>query len=67
MTRNPGFVKRVEEARQLIQECTIEEVKGKLDRHELFKFIDVREDKEYAQDQAHGAMHIGLRCVGTRC
>lgn len=59
MKHNPGFLKLVEEARKQIQECTIEQVKGKLDRHEPFEFIDVREDKEYAQDHARGATHLG--------
>ncbi|MDQ6732717.1 MAG: rhodanese-like domain-containing protein [Nitrospirota bacterium] len=34
-------------------------MKGKLDRHELFEFIDVREDKEYEKDHARGATHMG--------
>ena len=59
MKHNPGFLKLVEEARKQIQECTIEQVKGKLDRHEPFEFIDVREDKEYAQDHTRGATHLG--------
>jgi rhodanese-related sulfurtransferase len=59
MKYNQGFVKLVEEARQHIRECTIEQVKGKLDRHEPFEFIDVREDNEYAQDHARGATHLG--------
>ena len=59
MQHNPGFLKLVEEARQQIRECTIEQVKGKLDRHEPCAFIDVREDKEYAQDHARGAIHLG--------
>jgi len=64
MKHNPVFLKLVEEARQQIQECTIEQVKWKLDRREPFEFIDVREDKEYAQDHARGATSW-TRCVGT--
>ena len=59
MKHNQGFLKLVEEARQHIRECTIEQVKGKLDRHEPFEFIDVREDNEYVQDHARGATHLG--------
>jgi len=59
MKHNPEFLKFVEEARQHIRECTIEQVKGKLDRHEPFEFIDVREDNEYAQDRARGSTHLG--------
>ena len=59
MKHNPGFLKLVEEARQQIKECTIEQVKSKLDRGEVFEFLDVREDHEYAQDHARGARHLG--------
>ena len=59
MKHNQGFLKLVEEARQHIRECTIEQVKGKLDRHEPFEFIDVREDTEYAQNHVRGAIHLG--------
>lgn len=59
MKHNPGFLKLVEEARQQIQECTVEQVKCKLDRGGVFEFLDVREDHEYAQDHARGARHLG--------
>ncbi len=59
MKHNPGFLKLVEEAQQQIKECTIQQVKSKLDRREVFEFLDVREDNEYAQDHARGARHLG--------
>jgi rhodanese-related sulfurtransferase len=59
MKHNPGFLMLVEEARQQIKECTIEQVKCKLDRGDVFEFLDVREDSEYAQDHARGARHLG--------
>ena len=59
MKHNPGFLKLVEEAQQQIQECTVEQVKCKLDRGDVFEFLDVREDHEYAQDHARGARHLG--------
>ena len=59
MRHNPGFLKVVEAARRHIRECTIEDVKGRLDRGERFEFIDVREDHEYAADHARSARHIG--------
>ncbi|MGH7205338.1 MAG: rhodanese-like domain-containing protein [Nitrospiraceae bacterium] len=59
MKHNPGFVKLVEQAKQHIKECTIAEVKAKLDRGEPFHFIDVREDHEFAKDHASGARHLG--------
>src|SRR3989442_12292863 len=59
MKHNPGFLKLVEEAKTHIKECTIAEVKAKLDRGERFHFIDVREDNEFATDHAKGAVHLG--------
>lgn len=59
MKHNPGFLKLVEEAKKRIQECSIAEVKAKLDRGERFHFIDVREDNEFATDHARGAVHLG--------
>jgi rhodanese-related sulfurtransferase len=59
MKHNPGFVKLVEEARRRIRECTVGDVKMKLDRGERFHFIDVREDNEFAVDHAKGALHLG--------
>lgn len=59
MKHNPGFVKIVEEARRRIRECTVADVKAKLDRGERFHFVDVREDNEFAVDHAKGALHLG--------
>ena len=59
MKHNPGFLKIVEEARRRIRECTIGDVKMKMDRGERFHFIDVREDNEFAVDHAKGALHLG--------
>ena len=59
MKHNPGFLKLVEEARRQVKECTIEQVKSKLDRGEVFEFLDVREDNEYEKGHARGARHLG--------
>jgi rhodanese-related sulfurtransferase len=59
MQHNPGFLKLVEQAKRNIQECTIDQVKAKLDRGDSFHFIDVREDHEFAKDHAQGARHLG--------
>ncbi len=59
MKHNPGFLKLVEQARRTIRECTIEDVKARLDRRQPLHFIDVREDEEFAVDCAQGARHIG--------
>jgi len=59
MTHNPGFVQLVEQAKQRITECGVEEVKARLDREEPFHFLDIREDHEFAVDHARGAKHLG--------
>ncbi|TAJ07074.1 MAG: sulfurtransferase [Nitrospirae bacterium] len=59
MKHNPGFLELVERAKQRIKECTVAEVKAKLDRGEPMHFLDVREDHEFAKDHAKGARHLG--------
>ena len=59
MKHNPGFLKVVEAAKQSVRECTVSDVKARLDRAESFHFVDVREDREYEQDHAAGAIHLG--------
>ena len=58
MKHNPGFLKLVEDVKKRVQECTVAEVKAKLDRGESFHFIDVREDQEFTKDHAKGAKHL---------
>ncbi|MGH7260238.1 MAG: rhodanese-like domain-containing protein [Nitrospiraceae bacterium] len=59
MTHNPGFLRLVEQVKRAIKECTVADVKAKLDRRDRFHFLDVREDNEFAQDHAEGAKHVG--------
>ncbi len=59
MKHNPGFLRLVEQAKQRVKECTVAEVKARLDRGERFDFLDVREDNEFAKDHAQGARHLG--------
>ena len=59
MKHNPGFLKLVAQAKRTIKECTIADVKVKLDRGDSFHLIDVREDNEFAKDHAKGATHLG--------
>lgn len=59
MAHSPGFLKLVEEAKKRIKECTIAEVKGRLEAGRPFHFIDVREDHEWGKDHAVGARHLG--------
>lgn len=59
MKHNPGFIKVVDDARAGVRECTVSDVKVRLERGEQFHFVDVREDDEFGQDHAAGAIHIG--------
>lgn len=59
MAHNPGFLKLVEEAKRRIKECTIADVKAKLDQGKRFHLVDVREDNEFAKDHITGARHLG--------
>jgi rhodanese-related sulfurtransferase len=59
MKHSPGFLALVEEAKKRVQECSVADVKARLDRGETFHFVDVREDNEFAVLRARGARHIG--------
>ena len=55
----PRFLKIVEDAQQRVRETNVEEIKARIDRHEKFVLIDVREDNEYDRDHLPGAIHLG--------
>jgi rhodanese-related sulfurtransferase len=59
MKHSPGFLAIVSDAKTRVAECTIADVKARLDRGEPVHFIDVREDAEWAVDRAAGARHLG--------
>lgn len=59
MKHNPGFLALVDDVRARVRECSVADVKARLDRGDRFAFIDVREDGEWAQGHAAGARHIG--------
>jgi rhodanese-related sulfurtransferase len=59
MQHSPRFLKIVDDARRRVRECSVDDVKTKLDRGEKFVLIDVREDNEYAKDHLPGAIHLG--------
>jgi rhodanese-related sulfurtransferase len=59
MTHGPGFLRLVEQAKRHIKECTVAQVKAKLDRGEPLHFVDVREDHEFSAEHAKAARHLG--------
>lgn len=58
MQHSARFLNLVDEAKSRIQQTTVEEVKGKLDRGEKFLLVDVREESEFAKDHLPGAVHL---------
>jgi rhodanese-related sulfurtransferase len=59
MRHNPSFVKLVEEVRNGVQECSVEEMKAQLAQPTPLILIDVREDHEVKNGVIPGAMHLG--------
>jgi len=55
----PRFLQIVQDAKTRIKECTVEQVKVRLDRGEKFHLVDVREESEFAKDHLPGAIHLG--------
>jgi rhodanese-related sulfurtransferase len=58
MKHNPGFLRLVEAARARIRECTIADVKRRLDANERFHLIDVREPEEWQKGHLPTARHL---------
>ena len=55
---SPGFLKIVQDAKTRITECSVADVKRRLDAGEKFILVDVREESEYAAGHAPGAVHL---------
>lgn len=56
---SPRFLRIVEDAKGRVRECTVHDVKSRLDRGEVFHLIDVREESEFARGHLPGAVHLG--------
>ncbi len=55
----PKFLAIVNDAKKRVRECTVDDVKRKLDAGEKFALVDVREDKEWEADHLPHAIHLG--------
>ncbi|HUE14763.1 MAG TPA: rhodanese-like domain-containing protein [Planctomycetaceae bacterium] len=55
----PGFLKLVQQAKEEVSECTVQDVKQRLDHNEAFHLVDVREDREWDAGHLPGAIHLG--------
>ena len=59
MKHAPGFLKRVNDARTGVRECTVDDVKARLDRGDTFLLVDVREESEWNSGRLPGTIHLG--------
>lgn len=59
MEHSNGFLNLVQDAKSRIRETTPEEVRRRQERGDDFRFVDVREDAEWARGHAEGATHLG--------
>ena len=59
MQHSEGFLEVVADARRRVRETTPEDVRRRQDAGERFHLIDVREDHEWQQGRARGAVHLG--------
>lgn len=55
----PRFLAICEDARKRVKECTVDDVRQRLERGEKFHLVDVREESEFAKGHLPGAVHIG--------
>lgn len=53
------FERLVDSVRGGIRECTVGDVRARMDRGESFLLFDVREDHEWAAGHLPGARHLG--------
>ena len=56
---SPRFLQVVNDAKTRVRECTVDDVKQRLDRGEKLTLIDTREESEFAKDHLPGSIHLG--------
>jgi rhodanese-related sulfurtransferase len=59
MKHSEAFEKLVSEVKQRVKEISPRDVRAKQDKNDFFSFIDVREDHEWLEGHAKGAIHLG--------
>ncbi len=58
MQHSPGFLKLVNDARSRIRELTVEQAREKLRTNPAAVLLDVREESEFIDEHAKGAIHL---------
>jgi len=56
---SPRFLDLVNQTKKNVRECTVADVKQKLDRGENFHLVDVREESEWSAGHLPRAEHLG--------
>ena len=59
MQHTPQFLKIVSDAKRRVKELTVDQVAAKIEKHERFFLIDVREDNEWLAGHIKDAIHLG--------
>jgi rhodanese-related sulfurtransferase len=59
MKHSEGFLKLVNDAKTRVKECTVHDVKKRMDAGEEFLLIDTREESEWARGHIAGAQWLG--------
>jgi rhodanese-related sulfurtransferase len=59
MDHSPGFLKLVSEAKIRIEEVSVAEARARLNSNPKAVLMDVREDREWQQNHAAEAAHLG--------
>jgi rhodanese-related sulfurtransferase len=55
---SPNFLKLVNDAKSRVKETNVADVKRRMDAGEKFILVDTREDNEWANGHAAGAVHL---------
>ena len=55
----PGFLAITADAKSRVRECSVEDVKARLDAGGSFFLVDVREESEWNVGRLPGAIHLG--------
>ena len=59
MKHSEGFLNVVNDAKSRVREVTVAETKQRMQENQQAKLIDVREDNEWNEAHAAGAIHLG--------
>jgi rhodanese-related sulfurtransferase len=54
----PKFLELVNDAKQRVRECTVHDVKKRMDGNDTLVLVDVREESEFAAGHIPGAIHL---------